>query len=138
MFGNNKIEGATTWYRSKNDNPSIQVSDHRGSGSGWALQVKSSAFIDKLNGNELKGTQIILPQGKLVTTSDNISMEPKVVGAEITQDFQTIMSAKYLTGLGTWVNKLDPNEIKLKVSAGNLLGNYEATIVWLLIDSPKN
>jgi hypothetical protein len=50
---------------------------------------------------------------------------------------QILMRADVNTGLGTWVDKLDPSSIKISVPSGNLAGDYVSTLTWSLVDAPQ-
>ncbi|MDT2596755.1 WxL domain-containing protein [Enterococcus dongliensis] len=140
-FGKQTIAATNKTYTAVKPNNKVlaQVTDLRGSGAGWILQVNydgTNGFVDDTK--ILKGAVLSLPAGEAATTTDNVSSDqPATTNAlEVNNSAQTIMSATANTGLGVWGDKMDPAAVKLAVPAGNLAGNYTATLVWTLSDAP--
>lgn len=141
LFGEHKIDGGEAIFETITTTPNVQVSDRRGEGQGWNLQVRMSEFADKEEKTKiLKGAEVTLPAGTVGKSEGNIALPPEtkeVVIAGSVESTQTLFSAKEKTGLGTWTDEFDASQVKLKVPAGNLKGDYQATLTWSLLDAPK-
>lgn len=144
-FGSFELSGKTEVYSVTNQvdgikTKKVQVTDRRGTGSGWDLQVKSSEFADKTDDKKiLKGATLSFPQGRMDKTEGNTSAEPLV--SEITlltgnAQADSFMKAEAGAGIGSWMNVMDSSEVKITVPAGNLAGDYSATLEWSLISVP--
>lgn len=139
-FGTQTIGSSIKTYTAQKPNKSMlaQVSDLRGTGAGWTLQVNydGKGFTD--GDNTLKGAKLTLPTGEAATTADNIAVDQPAAtyNVSVNDSAQTIMSAAANKGLGVWGDKMDPAAVHLEVPAGNLAGNYTATLVWTLSDAP--
>lgn len=140
LFSEHQLSGGKMIYKTISKNPNIQVTDSRGTGKGWALQVKSSEFIDQEDATKtLAGAEIHLPTGTLKTDDNNVSLIPEVKEIVLgTKDaeVQTMITAGEKAGLGSWVNTLDAEKVELVVPAGNLTGDYISTVNWSLLDAP--
>lgn len=139
-FGTHDIESATQTYSITAENANVQVSDRRGEGQGWTLQVALSTFNDEDDTSKvLKGATLAIPQGTLKTTEGNVSEEPNNFSVSLAADGQssaTIMQADEKKGMGTWVDAFVSEEVQLTIPSGNFSGNYNATLNWSLIDAP--
>lgn len=141
LFGENNIKGGVMIFETKTDKPNVQVTDKRGEGQGWSLQVKTTDFVDQVDAKKiLKGAELTLPVGTIVPAPGNISVAPTAATATLTSTnakAQPIMTAAKNNGLGTWVDKFDSTQVKLMIPAGNLVGEYVSTLTWSLLDAPK-
>ncbi|MBP1042610.1 WxL domain-containing protein [Vagococcus sp. BWB3-3] len=143
-FGTLTLSGKSEEYSVTNaagfTNKKVQVTDRRGTGAGWNLKVKASAFADKDEPTKvLKGASISFPQGEVISSEGNLSVAPSVFASTIivpNTDAQSFMSATAGTGLGSWMNVMESKDVKLKIPAGNLKGDYSATLEWSLESLP--
>ena len=140
-FGTQTISGSTETYAAQK--PSLrteaQVSDLRGTGAGWNLQVNydsESTGFKTQSGQELKGAQLTLPTGTPKTVNDNQSATPSTAVVTVNTEAQNIMTSAVNTGLGTWADQMTTTDVSLKVPSGNLAGDYTATLEWTLTDAP--
>lgn len=140
-FGTQEISSKEEVYTTTTVNPNVQVSDHRGTGAGWTLQVSLSKFTTSAN-KELKGAVLTLPAGEMKTTDDNVSAPATAsvvtLNADGTATNATVMSAAANQGMGTWADSFDQSGVKLTVPAGNLAGAYSSTLTWSLVDAPQS
>lgn len=142
-FDTHQLESGAVEYTTTTINPNVQVTDKRGTGAGWTLQVATSPFIEQTDGTKiLKGAIVILPIGEVESNIGNVSPAPDLREVQLgtdseTTDPQTLMKADVNTGLGTWVNKFDPSNVKIYVPSGNLAGDYVSTLTWSLVDAPQ-
>jgi hypothetical protein len=140
-FGTQTISSTNKTYTAQKPNKSVlaQITDLRGTGAGWVLQVNYDTDKSFTDGEKtLKGAVLNLPAGEAATTADNVSsaQAPTTNAVSINDSAQTIMTAATNQGLGVWGDKMDPTSVTLDVPAGNLAGNYTATLVWTLTDAP--
>lgn len=142
-FGSQTISGATQTYTAAAPKlrTEVQVSDLRGTGAGWNLQVSYSqdkAGFKTADGKDLKGAELNLPLGDLKTTPDNQSGLPTAAALTVNANAQNIMTSAVNAGLGTWDDEMNTQNVTLKVPAGNLAGSYQATLTWTLTDAPAS
>ncbi len=126
----------------------VQVTDNRGTESGWTLHVKQNGQLKTAEDQELKAAQIRLNNGTIVTPSESpkpsnfksaITLNPN--GAE-----SLVMSAQEGEGAGTylmsWGDSLsaavDSIELEVPGSTTKYAAKYSTTFTWLLTDTPTN
>ncbi|MDT1957106.1 WxL domain-containing protein [Carnobacterium divergens] len=138
-FSEHKLEGSTQEYTTTSKNPNVQITDNRGEGQGWTLQVTSSEFVDtKEETKVLKGAVVTLPTGQIKTTEGNVSPAPtaREVSLDTNQGTsETLITAAEKMGMGTWVDLFDANQVKVSVPGGNFAGEYTASLNWTLLDA---
>lgn len=143
LFASHTLSGGDVTYTTTTTNPNVQVTDIRGTGAGWTLQVSATPFKDKKdNSKVLKGAIVTLPVGTLITSSDNVSTAPTARAVQLSTDSdrtdpQNLMVAAANAGMGKWVDKFDASQVTIQVPAGNLTGDYESTLYWSLLDAPQ-
>ncbi|PEF42455.1 peptidase [Bacillus cereus] len=140
-FGEHELNGGKVEYTTMSKSPNVQVSDNRGEGQGWTLQVTSTSFKDINDDTKiLKGAVVSLPAGKMKTTEGNVSKEPTPKAVVLDTDSpltQAIMTAEQNEGMGTWIDSFDANQVKIDVPGGNYAGEYVSTLTWTLLDVPQ-
>lgn len=143
LFASHTLAGGDITYTTTTTNPNVQVTDIRGTGAGWTLQVSATPFKDKTDNTKvLKGAIVTLPVGTLLTSQDNVSTAPTAKAMELSTDSditapQNLMVAAANAGMGTWVDKFDASQVTIQVPAGNLTGDYVSTLYWSLLDAPQ-
>lgn len=139
-FGEHELNGGKVEYITVSKSPNVQVSDNRGEGQGWTLQVTSTPFKDINDDTKiLKGAVVSLPEGTMKTTAGNVSEKPTPKAVVLDTDSpttQTIMTAEQKKGMGTWVDLFDASQVKIAVPGGNYAGEYVSTLTWTLLDAP--
>lgn len=141
-FGKSEISSVATTLTSSgtaSDGTAVaaQVSDARGTGDGWNLQVSLGSPF-KLSASEgghlLDGA--ILKLGTRTATSTGTGQAPGTLVNELTVNdaAQSTVKADVGQGMGTW--SMPYTDATLTIPAGNYLGAYTATINWSLTDAP--
>lgn len=157
-FNETKITGDAQHVKlASTTRQNVQVTDKRGTGTGWKLQVVQSSLTNGKENDELKilkGAYINFPVGTVV--------RGKGVQAEATAPIASSISTKNIigtaqplvtaasdndAGMGTWKTyynvktEADPEvakteDITLYVPSGNYADEYSGTVTWQLLDSP--
>ncbi|MFO7196263.1 WxL domain-containing protein [Enterococcus faecium] len=139
-FGTQTISGKTETYIAEKPASltESQVSDLRGTGAGWHLQVNYDTEKPGFTSEDktLSGAELTLPSGTAKSVADNKATPPATSEVVVNDAAQNIMTAASNTGLGTWADEMDTANVSLKVPSGNLVGDYTATLVWTLSDAP--
>lgn len=140
-FGTQTISGKLETYQAvaPKSLTEAQVSDLRGTGAGWHLQVNydtEKPGFTTANNQALKGAELTLPTGTTKSTEDNQSTAPTANTVTVGNEAQNIMDATSMSGLGTWADEMSTQSVTLKVPSGNVQGDYTATLVWTLTDAP--
>lgn len=142
-FADLKLSGGSTSVPLKATTmQNAQVTDARGTGAGWQLQVKQSELQTSDQTKTLKGAQINLANAVVAAGRTNTSTDAPTMNTAslaLNENYQPLTTAAAQTGLGTWLIKYNAdstNDITLKVPAGNLIGDYTGTVTWQLSDSP--
>ncbi|KAF1299127.1 hypothetical protein BAU15_00335 [Enterococcus sp. JM4C] len=123
----------------------VQVSDNRGTETGWVLTVKQDGQFKTSSGVELASAKITLGDGTLATNSTSahptatasIALDP--AGAE-----ETVMIAAAGQGAGTYITKWGADaasaveSISLEVPGGSKKEKavYSTKLIWSLADVP--
>lgn len=152
-----KDDGGTTSSAKRN----VQVTDTRGTGKGWNLQIKQSELTDATTTpgttNTLKGAYITLNNGLVIAGDDNAAAKADASIAPTLDtyaandsnkgDFQKVMTAQSGQGMGTFkiyynqdeskTQKTPADDIQLVVPSGSMAGSYQGTVTWALSDSPQ-
>lgn len=141
-FGKKKIDKVTSTYdaiAAEGEVLGAQVTDVRGTGAGWNLTAKISAFENAGKTRVLKGAEVTIPTGKVSTNSVDDTKPAVAAGLTLNENPATIFSAATENGMGTWANEFEGlgEKVQLKVPTGNYADTYTAEITWSLADAPK-
>lgn len=139
-FGENEISSKTQTFTAQGTNKlGLQVTDTRGTGVGWKVDVKISEFAGKKPTNTLKGAVLTLPIGTLVTGNEAgngvAAPTPTSVKLDLKDTSKTIFAAAVDKGLGTWFSEFAKVDTTLEVPAGNYADEYSASLTWTLSDT---
>ncbi|APB32042.1 WxL domain-containing protein [Vagococcus teuberi] len=135
----------------------FQISDLRGTGAGWDLNVKLGDFLPESGGTTedvIKGASITFKNG-VARTSNDINAQgtddnPATVPSELvlssgSASVSKMMSAEAGNGRGTWIaafdkpaSEVDNSNITFSAPTNNISANtnYTAKLTWQLVDSP--
>lgn len=120
-----------------NNQTSIQVSDSRGTNSGWNLSVLGNQLSA---GDSVKSTgiQLILPEGKLSTPQGKANGVTASSSDTALTSATSVLNATTNNGGGITVYNLTTTDIKLRVPGNSVqAGTYSTVLNWNLADAPQ-
>lgn len=147
-FGQVVASGLYQAEYARNTNPYIQISDLRGTLSGWTLSAKASDFVSKRTATDTKkyvlsGATLNLNKGVIEGHASDFGGPPESYKVALNKEYQKVMVAKADNGQGIWATRWQSsearnNQIELSVLPGTAEPgrDYEATIYWNLTDVP--
>lgn len=131
----------TTGTSLLNGQTSVQVSDTRGTNSGWNLSVSGSQFVGTtIAGNSVQSTgiQLILPLGTLSTPqkiANGVTASPSTTALTSATE---VLKATTGNGGGITVYNLPTSDIKLSIPGNSVqAGTYSTVLNWTLSDTPQ-
>lgn len=129
-------------------NPTVTVTDNRGTGAGWEVTVQATRLENALD-KELDGGNIVIDPAKNVNGNGSVAAAPDVATDPVYADAVgtdgqpvpvKIVSAKSDNhqGMGQWDVSWDDSQIHLKVAPGEAYkGAYATTMTWTLYNTPQ-
>lgn len=144
-FGDaHQVSTTTKNYPTITARPYIQISDLRGTGSGWKVTASLSSFKNETS-DTLNGAYITLSNGEAVSAATGVAAPTPSQNVRLTSDDEDTpvitAAAETLAGRGTWVNRWftpgGDTHITLTVpAAAATIGQHTAVITWTLHDAP--
>lgn len=154
-FGEQKTTGSNTTYYAQLDHATdsngakvdmpnfVQVTDKRGSNTGWHLSVTQDAQF-KSGEEELKGAALTLDHAVLSTPNDGVAPTASQAIKLTPGQASDVLDAKADQGTGTWLNRFGTDEEEGKSSVSlfvpgstkKIQGEYKTSLTWILTDSP--
>ena len=125
----------------------VQVTDNRGSETGWTLQMKQNSQFATADADELTGAEITFKNGNIVTASDSAKPTGQAtIVADPAGNLKNVMSAKDGQGAGTYLldwgtdaaTGADSIELSVPGSTTKYAKKYSTTFTWVLSDTPGN
>ncbi|MFD1901997.1 WxL domain-containing protein [Enterococcus termitis] len=124
----------------------VQITDHRGTNSGWTLMVKQDGAF-KNGAHSLDGTELIFTSPVLSSKSGKDNTSPTAnANFTLTADGKSamVMSAATDQGMGTWVDYFGKDleaaktgiQLKIPGDAKKVAGFYQTSLTWTLTDTP--
>ncbi|MGE7948831.1 WxL domain-containing protein [Lysinibacillus sp. NPDC093688] len=156
-FGEQKITSTNQVYkakaqkfgkREKPEGPNyVQVTDNRGTETGWSLQVKQNGQFKSESGKELEGAEITFKNAWVNTASaskkPSIFKESFTLKTDGTGVAENIMSAKAGEGAGTYVLAFGDDatggesiELSVPGKTTKYAEKYSTSLTWTLTDTP--
>ncbi|CAM3039739.1 WxL domain-containing protein [Lactiplantibacillus plajomi] len=122
----------------RNQRAMIQITDRRGTGAGWTLQVTPSPLR---SAQTTLSTTLTLGSIQLQAGSGNVSAAPQIVntGPLMPGVANNVAVANANAGLGTWlfIFNRGATPTTLKINNRQLTtGNYTGTLAWSLTNAP--
>lgn len=123
----------------------VQVTDIRGTGSGWRLAVKQTAQFQSATGKVLKGAELSFQQGEMVSNL-SADLAPTAISS-FTLPLNSevdVITAQAEKGMGTWLYRFGNDEatgakgISLRVPGKTVkyAQRYQTALTWTLKDVP--
>lgn len=123
----------------------VQVTDHRGTNSGWTLLVKQDGAF-KNGDHSLTGTELIFNSPVLSSKSGKDSATPRASTFTLTADGEPsiVMVAAADQGMGTWIDRFGEDveaaktgiQLKIPGDSKKVAGFYQTSLTWTLSDTP--
>ncbi|MGM0125946.1 hypothetical protein IGI37_003347 [Enterococcus sp. AZ194] len=134
----------------------VQVTDTRGTQTGWQLRVTQNAQFKTAENEELVGAKLNFANGHAISNQQNdldetqkAAITPTVLAETTDKDLTpgvetVIMTAEAGKGAGTWLYDMGTEataaeSVKLSVpgKSSKLLKAYTSTLTWTLSNTPK-
>lgn len=125
----------------------VQVTDNRGTETGWTLQMKQNSQFQTVDAEELTGAEITFKNGNVVTASDSgkPTGEATIV-ADPSGALKVVMAATDGQGAGTYLldwgtdaaTAAESIELSVPGSTTKYAKKYSTTFTWVLSDTPGN
>ncbi|QIK69831.1 WxL domain-containing protein [Erysipelothrix sp. HDW6C] len=145
-FGQQKITGSIETYETTNLVPYIQVTDTRGTMTGWTVSAQLTNFT---SGDETIDNARLTFGNSVIKTSNTNDTNRPTSATSVTlvsgSEAKTMMNASAGNGMGTWLNTWLANAqtdatnsnvtLDVETSQAKALA-YEATINWTLSVAP--
>jgi len=144
-FGTHTVSSVEQIYNSTTLKPFVQVTDLRGTGSGWELRATAGLF-ENAEGATINGAILTFLDGEPLSAVPGAA--PPMCPNEISlpadgTSSAIIMSAGNDEGKGTWLCRWYPetgpnnDAITLTIPAAIAnIGNYTSSVLWSLVDAP--
>lgn len=158
QFGSQEANGNDATYQVKPDRvinsqeteidvPNyVQITDHRGTNSGWSLTVKQDQAF-KNGEHRLEGTELVFGSAVLSSKSGKMSAAPSANQSfTLTADGEpaVVVTAGTDQGMGTWVTRFGEDiagaktgiQLKIPGDSKKVAGFYQTSLTWTLTDTP--
>lgn len=128
----------------------VQLSDRRGTGTGWSLMLKPEQLRGEQDDAKISAATVALGSAYFLSSGGNVSQRPTVM-ATATQalpigSYSLIAQAQgspgKRQGVGTWLLRLntsasEPTQLKVLAAAVPSEQTYQGTLSWMLTDAPQ-
>lgn len=139
-FGTHDVSIAAKTYTATNSTqPFTQVTDRRGTSTGWRLTVQAATF--QSNGQStLPGASLTFENGTAVSNLTDLT-EPTVsdsINVTTGGGAVTVTTANAGEGRGTWVTRWSKDDVKLMIPQGTATeGTHTSQLTWTLSNAPQ-
>ncbi|KRK95526.1 hypothetical protein FD25_GL000909 [Levilactobacillus acidifarinae DSM 19394] len=126
----------------------VQISDRRGTGTGWSLLLKPEPLVGQKDATSIEAATLSLGSAYFLASGANITKAPAFVAKSALpmNSYSLVARAQSVPGdrqgMGTWLLRLntkstDPTTLNVASSAVTTQQNYQGTLSWLLTDAPQ-
>lgn len=142
-FGTYQIKQGGLTATAKNTHAMVQITDGRGNGNGWTLQLKPSAMVGEQTGSVLKDGYLYLGTQAIRKPSGNVSDAPLSKTLRIPLDtYENITVAPKNTGMSTWTIGFNqytssPTQLVLNDTTNAAADHYVGSLSWSLTNAPS-
>lgn len=123
----------------------VQVTDVRGTGSGWKLSVKQNGQFQTAEAQKLDGAELWFKNGEMISNlSDSYApLAKELIEMPLDSDIN-VVTANNEQGIGTWLYRFGSDEtsggrsVQLNVPGSSVkyAKKYQTTLTWSLKDVP--
>lgn len=127
----------------QNTHAMVQVTDARGNGNGWTLQLKPDELVGEQNGSTIDDGYLYLGSLAINKSSDNASASPVSKTLKIPLGtYENIVVAPVNTGLSTWTigfnqDSDSPTQLVLNDISNAPADHYVGSLSWSLTNAPS-
>lgn len=128
----------------------VQISDRRGTGTGWSLLVKPTTLVGQQDQDPLTAATLTLGKAFFLSSGSNASHAPQVMTGSTQalplNSYSLVATAQDVPGqrqgVGTWLLRLNtsttaPTSLNVSAAAVTTAQTYAGTLSWLLTDTPQ-
>ncbi len=139
-FGTHAVSIAEQTYTATNDpQPFTQVTDRRGTSTGWTLTVQAASF--RSGGEDtLPGASLTFENGTAVSNLNGLNA-PQVnnpINVTTGGNAVNVTVANVGQGRGTWVTRWSKDDVKLTIPQGTATeGTHTSQLTWTLSNAPQ-
>lgn len=124
------------------ESPEPLVVSNPGLKSNWSVNVSASNFSTTADDEtkSIQGAEIVMGTGSVSSDTNNVSAKP-VAAQNVTveaggSDVNILNSAESGVSVGSFSDAFSTDQVKLVIPAGNVAGNYNASLTWTLSSTP--
>lgn len=148
-FKQQQVTGAFIQATATNPRAFVQVSDRRGTGTGWSLLLKPEPLVGQQDATKLTQATLSLGTSYFLPSENSGQVNyPSVVAANALPigSYSLVAQAQDVPaqpqGVGTWLLRLNtqtatPTSLNVLASAVTRQQTYQGTLSWLLTDTPQ-
>jgi hypothetical protein len=121
--------------------PEALVVSNPGLTSTWSVKVSASNFTKAGSTRTIQGAQIVMGNGAVSAENDNNVSTKPTAASDVTVDaggsaVDVLSSAADGSSVGNFADAFSADEVQLIVPAGNVTGDYAASLTWELSSTP--
>ena len=139
-FGSQAISTQQTTMKVASQ-PEALVVSNPGLASTWSVKVSASDFTKDGSTRTIQGAQIVMGNGSVsAENANNVSTKP-TAASDVAVDaggssVGILSSATDGSSVGNFADAFSTDQVQLVVPAGNVAGNYAASLTWELSSTP--
>jgi hypothetical protein len=143
-FGKHEMkQGSGLTATALNTHAMVQITDGRGNGNGWTLQLKPDFLVGEQTGSVIDDGYLYLGSEAIRKPSTNVSQPPVLKTQRIQMgQYANILTAPANTGSSTWVLGLNqdannPTQLVINSTGNALADHYVGSLSWSLTNAPS-
>ncbi|WP_192917685.1 WxL domain-containing protein [Companilactobacillus mishanensis] len=142
-FGTHSIKQGGISVPATNTHAMVQITDLRGNGNGWTLQLKPEALVGEQTSSQITDGYLYLGSEAIRKPSDSVSDPPITQSKRLMLgEFDNVLKAPKNTGLSTWILGLNQNTDSPTTLVLNNIDavqpdHYVGSLDWSLTNAPS-
>lgn len=142
-FGTHELRQGGLTATAKNTHAMVQVTDGRGNGNGWTLQLKPGFLVGESTSSTISQGYLYMGTYAIRKPSNNVSAPPIAKTQRIPLgQYANIVTAPQNTGLSTWTIGLNqdvnsPTQLVIPDLSNTLADHYVGSLDWSLTNAPS-